>query len=85
MGRYKSVLEAEQDTREMPFYVDIPVPDDGLGRKMISFYIWLGIHAKGYWAQHAKTIDRQHFTRYCFSSPWDAKNFEEWLKEESIL
>lgn len=85
MGRYKSVLQAEQDAREMPFTVDIPVPGDGLGRRMNSFDNWLCIHAKGYWAQHSKTIDRQHFARYYFSSPWDAKNFEEWLKEESIL
>ena len=85
MGRYKSVLTAEQDARDMPFTVDVPVPGDGLGRRMDTFSNWLGINAKGYWAQHGKIVERKHIARYCFSSPWDAKNFEEWLKEQSVL
>lgn len=85
MGRYKSVLEAEQDASELPFAVDIPIPADGISRRMDKLTHWLSIHAKGYWAQHANTVDDQHMVGFHFSSPWDAKNFEDWLKSEEML
>ena len=81
MGRFKSVLNAARDARELPFTVDVQVTGDALGGRMDLLANWLGMHAKGYWAQHEKTIKRQHIIRYYFSSPWDAKNFEDWLTE----
>ncbi|MEO1018213.1 MAG: hypothetical protein AAFY56_11040, partial [Pseudomonadota bacterium] len=71
--------------RELPFTVDIPVPGDGLGRRMDRIANWLGTNAKGYWAQHGKMVEREHVARYYFSSPWDAQNFEDWLKDEAIV
>lgn len=32
MGRYKSVLMAEQDARDFPHHVLVPVPPNGLGK-----------------------------------------------------
>jgi hypothetical protein len=76
MGRYKSILKAENDARRLFHTVDIPVPGHGLGKRLDDMTDWLLKNAKCEWATHGHLEQGRHIARYYFESPWDAHRFE---------
>lgn len=68
-----------EPVREYPFTIKVPVEDKLMAFRVPSLSNWLGIHAKGHWVQDVETTKGRSFAIYSFTSPWDAKAFEEWL------
>jgi hypothetical protein len=52
MGRYKSVLMAEQDARDFPHHVLVPVPPNGLGKRMDAIAAWIDLNIGPDWRMH---------------------------------
>ena len=64
MGRYKKVLQDDQDKRELSFTVDIPILKDGPECRTNRHSNWLSTHAKGYWRQDDSLGEGARVTRF---------------------
>jgi hypothetical protein len=79
MGRYKSVLMAARDAKEFPYHVDLPVPGNGLGKRMVAIADWLNAHFGSEWRSHGQLIAGVHTARYMFRTRRDADFFQDAL------
>lgn len=84
MGRYKTALRSKTDAKAYPFYVDLPVPGHGLGKRMDVIAAWIGLHIGTDWRQHGEMASGRHVARYMFRCEADARRFEAALLAEEF-
>lgn len=72
MARYKGRLGPKQIERENPYFVDVPIPEGGLGRRLDAMHEWhfaRGLRARqgsaGIWT-----------VRFCFPDAMSAEAFK---------
>lgn len=68
MGRYKSVLMAEQDARDFPHHVFVSVPPNGLGKRMDTIAAWIDLNVGAGWRMHGHLGKDGHMACYMFRS-----------------
>jgi hypothetical protein len=81
LSRYKGRLSTKQIERDNPYFVDIQIPEGGLGRRLDKMHAWhleRGTRAKmgsgGLWT-----------ARFCFADPASAEAFKvEFAKDLQI-
>ncbi len=82
-GRHKSISGKEWAERRFPHRVDIPVPDDGLGRRLDTMLAWCRENMEaGEWAQHGHTEYQPpelptHVARFYFMEAKVADTFRQ--------
>ena len=76
MGRYKSVLMAEQDARDFPHHVLVPVPPNGLGKRMDVIAAWIDLKIGSDWRMHGHYGNDGHMACYMFRSEGAAGVFQ---------
>jgi hypothetical protein len=75
MPRYKTSQSAKAVEQDFPHFVDIAVPEGGLGTRlneMYEFHAQYGIPAK---RGHGRHDDGGSVIRWCFADPAIAKSF----------
>ena len=82
-GRYKSTSGKKEAEKRFQHRVDIPVPDDGLGRRLDAMLAWCRENMEaGDWTQHGHT-ERQppelptHVARFYFAEAGMVEAFRQ--------
>ena len=70
--RYKGQHTARHNERECPFWVDVPIPEGGLGRRLDEMLDWHRLH--GMVVRMGTGTDR---ARFCFQVHTHAEGFAE--------
>jgi len=70
--RYKGQITARDNERSHPYWVDIPIPDGGLGRRLDKMHDWHRLH--GMAVRMGTGTDR---ARFCFPDQTHAEEFAQ--------
>ena len=68
--RYKGQRTTRHNERECPFWVDVPIPEGGLGRRLDEMLDWHRLH--GMAVRMGTGMDR---ARFCFPDRAHAEGF----------
>jgi len=86
--RTRGMKDAEA---KYPHRVDVPVPGDGLGKRLPAMLDWCSKNVEpGQWAEHAYSERRKgsaplYFSRWYFMTEGDAVAFRwQWMRDEAL-